>query len=297
MNTIPEKQNSSDFQRLLRARQRKYYEARNFQVVRLISTVLTPFLAGLVAIFYSDLRPYTAAVSVILTVVDIAILDRLERTKVRVAALISEQFDCELLDMPWNAFVAGRMVDPEEIERASTLWKGDPSILLNWYPAAISRAPVALARIICQRSNLRFDSELRKQYSFLLLAFSSIVVLVLIAVAVVNELKFLDFVVTSIVPAAPILVWAVRERLRQNDTAAMVLNIKLEAEKFWDAAVTNAANSSVWLERSRAFQDAILLHRRSSPLIFPFIYDLMRSKLETEMVAGAEEMLNRIGIR
>jgi hypothetical protein len=49
-------------------------------------------------------------------------------------------------------------------------------------------------------------------------------------------------------------------------------------------------------QRSREFQDAIFNRRASNPLIFPMIYNLMRSKMETSMNAGAEALLQDANI-
>jgi hypothetical protein len=296
MNTISERQNDAQFQKLLRARQQIYIVAQRYQIARLLLTVAVPFLTGLFGIFFQQFRPYAAAGSVFLTILDVALLERAERAKIRMAALIAEQFDCSLLQIPWNSFIAEREVDPELIARASGKWSGDASKLIDWYPTAVGKAPLRLARIICQRSNLRFDGELRKFYGNALIGVAISIVLLLMVIGFVEKLSLLDFILTSIVPAAPILVWAFREQFKQRDTAGLIGNIKKEAEAFWDAAIAGAHGEEVWLEKTRVFQDAILAHRRTSPLIFPYIYKVLREQLEAEMNVGADEMLAKIGI-
>ena len=72
---------------------------------------------------YPETRQYVAAISLIIAVLDTAWLDRWQRGKLKTSAKISEQFDCELLEMPWNKLVAGQRPDPEVIVRAARKWK------------------------------------------------------------------------------------------------------------------------------------------------------------------------------
>lgn len=46
--------------------------------------------------------------------------------------------------------------------------------------------------------------------------------------------------------------------------------------------------------RSRELQDAIYNHRVSSPLIFDWIYNRLRSQMEERMNAGAQELVDQL---
>ena len=46
--------------------------------------------------------------------------------------------------------------------------------------------------------------------------------------------------------------------------------------------------------RSRELQDAIFNHRSSSPLIFDWVYNFLRSRMEEQMNAGADQLVNEL---
>lgn len=118
----------------------------------------------MLALAAPDVRPYTAALALLVALVDVTLLDRVQRARLKLAAKIGEAFDCEVLSLPWNRFVAGRPAEPETVAEAASAWRGGDETLVDWYPAAVGRAPLHLARIICQRTNLWYDAKLRRHY-------------------------------------------------------------------------------------------------------------------------------------
>ena len=108
-------------------------------------------------------------------------------------------------------------------------------------------------------------------------------------------LTMVDFVLTVVVPAAPILTWAVRESFRQRDAAEEAETIKAAAEALWAASV-GSADMGALDRRAREFQDAIHARRKARPLPVPFVYDLLRPSMEKEMCAGAAGLLGQLGI-
>lgn len=96
-----------------------------------------------------------------------------------------------------------------------------------------------------------------------------------------------------VAPAAPLVVWALREGFRHRDTAAKQDEPKLVPERFW--TTVKSCPSEECERRTREFQDAIYARRVSSPLIFPFVYSLRRTDMEAEMNLGADMRLREIG--
>lgn len=295
MNEIANRENSPEFLRLMFARSKIYQEARVFQVAQLVLTVGVPFFAGILGAFIPDVRPIAGALSVALTLFDVSFLDRQQRNKLRLAARISEQFDIGVLELPWNDFIA-KHVEPETIERTSSAWRHGDGRLRDWYSPSVSKAPIALGRILCQRANLQYDCRLRTLYGNALVGLAFLIVAILVAIAVTKHLLFTDWVLTIVAPAAPIFVWAIRERFRQSDTGRTDDQIRAGVETLWKQTSTGAITADESLAQSRSLQDAIFAHRSSSPMTFPFIYNYMRSKLEREMHAGIDDLLRSIGI-
>jgi hypothetical protein len=290
MNQIAEDQNKDVFQRLMRARSRVYTEAVRLQVAQFISIVVLPMLGALIAIYNATSRPYVAFGALILTIIDVLWLDRAQRQKLKIAAKISEAFDCGVLRMPWNQFSAGKRVDAEAIDAAARSFNGNEQKLMDWYPKVVANAPLSLARIVCQRTNLWYDGKLRRFYGKLLVVGAFQLTLLLLVAALVVNLNMVDFVAV-ITTAAPVLIWAIRENFRQSDAADALEFLKGEAEALFDRAKTGLCADIECEQKSREFQDAIYNRRASNPLIFPMIYRLMRSNMEESMNAGAEALL------
>lgn len=296
LNAIPDQQNQPKFIQLLRARSETYRCAVHWQVIQLTFTVLVPVVCAITGIFFSKTRPYMAMIAIVVTLMDIAILDRAVKRKLKTAALICEEFDCQLLGIPWDRFTAGKRPEPETIIRADRHWPNGDSKLINWYPEVVGWAPMYLARIACQRTNLWYDATLREKYgNFLLFGALFISIMLFIAGLVIN-LSVDDFVVTIFAPCAPLLSWALRDFFKQRDAADAQKIARSEAESLWELAITGGCCKDECARRSREFQNTIFQRRVSNPLIFPLIYNRLRAGMEVDMNLGAKDLLRKAGI-
>lgn len=290
MNSIAHDQDTPSFQRLLKARQRIYSDATRYQIIQLILTVALPVCGAVLGFFFSQSRPYVAIYGLIATALDVMWIDRAQRRTLKVAARISEEFDCGVLKMSWNVFVVGKHEDAEVIDAAARRWNDKPSSIKNWYTGITSTAAHAKARLICQRMNLQYDASLRRKYGTYLIWAAAAALIALIVGAAATDLKMLDFaaVATTVSPA---IFWAVREQFRQSDAAATNETLKSEAEKFLDTVRAGGCDEAECDKRSREFQDAIFQRRVANPLIFPLVYKIMRDELEQQAQAGADALL------
>jgi hypothetical protein len=300
VNSIPDTQNSDRALCLLRARQRTYALATTLQVVQLLTAVVLPTVLAIFAIMASnaetarDVRAGLATASLGCLLLDIVILDRALGFFLRRAAKIAEQFDCEVLQLPWNGFISDRKVDHEDIVAAAEAYpktEKAAAALRDWYPVSVRRAPLHVARIACQLANIRYDVKLRRRYGIALFV-PPLLVLIAFVVASLN-LDFPDVVLSILVPATPAIVWTLREFFRHFDAAAAQERIKGAIETVWTGINARAAEECTL--KAREIQDAIYLRRVSSPLIFPLVYHFMRDKMEDQMNKGADERLSDAG--
>jgi hypothetical protein len=296
MNQIPQLQNSDPQLALLRARSQVYHEATILLVVQFGFTVLLPVVTAGIALLAPAIRPYTAGVALVVSVLDVTVLDRMHRAKLKLAAKIAEAFDCEVLSLPWNRFVAGKPADPETIIEAQAAWRGGDGKLVDWYPLAMGKAPLHFARIICQRTNLWYDAKLRRHYGAWVLVFAAVLLLALVAAASFTGLTVALLISTVLPPAAPVLIWSLREYFRQRDTAEAQETAKAEAESLWERAKGGECAEPDCATMSREFQNAIYARRVSSPLMLPGVYRWLRPAMETQMNKGAEAYLAEIGL-
>lgn len=292
MNAIPAQQNAEATLKYLRARQWTYVVANRLMVAQIILTVAIPILGAVLTLLFPDVRPYFAAIALIVLVFDTVLLDRHYKAVLKRGAKLGEKFDSLVLELPWNGFVAGDEPESEEVRAASRAWsrKRDDQKLINWYPVAAGEMPLALGRIVCQRTNLRYDSQLRRSYGAIILAVVGVVTLSLVVAGLVQDLNMTAWVLT-LAPITPLLSWAGREFYRQRDTAEQLEDLTKKAREFWKRALKGACDEGACLEESREFQNAIYLRRSTSPLIIPLLYRFKRLRLEDEMNDSANNFL------
>src|SRR5690606_20174667 len=166
----------------------------------------------------------------------------------------------------------------------------DDSKLRDWYPLAAGKMPLGLGRIVCQRTNLRYDARLRRSFGRIVLSVAGAVSLGLFAAGLAQNLSFTAWILTF-VPAMPLLSWAGREFYRQKDAADQLEELLKKATSFWRRALAGECDDDACLRESREFQNAIYLRRATSPLVIPYLYKFKRLTLEDEMNDAAENFL------
>lgn len=290
MNTISHDQDAPPFQRLLKARQRVYADATRYQILQMALTVVLPVAGAMLAFVHEEARPYVALYGLIATAADVMWIDRMQRRLLKVAAKISEEFDCGALKMPWNSFVAGKREDAEVIDAAARRWSDDPSSIAGWYVGIPAASRHTMARLVCQRMNLQYDASLRKKYGTYLIAASCSSLVALIVGAVAKDLKLIDFSAVA-ATISPAVFWAIREHFRQSDSAATNETLKGEAEKFLESVQASGCDDAECERRSRELQDALFQRRVANPVVLPLVYRLMRGELEKQAQAGADALL------
>lgn len=235
-----------------------------------------------------SLTPFLATVALLFGLVEILFIDSWLKRRLAEGAKLQEEFDCEVLGMQWNELVAGEKVDHERVHSASRnrLDSKSEQQLRDWYPTAVGRLPLHLARVLCQRENLMYDGRVRGFYSNVLATCLVLFFVAALAYGLVADLRMAEWVVGILAPATPALMWAAREFRRQRHTTESLEVLKAEADKLWKKAATGGTPEAIYAS-SRELQNAIYNHRLNSSLIFDFLYRFRREDLEDEMNAGA----------
>ena len=92
-----------------------------------------------------------------------AFLAAVEGGAVARAAAIQERFDHLRFDLRRSAFDVVEVSDVE-VEELAEAWSGDEALLSNWYPD-VSALGSDVGAMFLQRMNLRWDTELRRNYA------------------------------------------------------------------------------------------------------------------------------------
>lgn len=242
MNEITKIQNQPDMVRIVHAFIAIYNRSKKYQAIVLVVTILLPILGGIAAVFKPDLKPFIAIVALSFGFIDTLLIDRSHKARMKTAAKLQEEFDCCVLSIEWNKFLVGRKIDPEEIaqEASCKLSPSDKKRLTDWYPTAVEELPIYLARIICQRTNLWYDRELRIRYRNIISWLIAIIIVGSAIFSLAIGSTVTSFVITVFAPISPAINWAVREFYRQTDAMKSLENLKGEIEKLWDKALGDA---------------------------------------------------------
>jgi hypothetical protein len=287
-NGIPVRQNEQHSLDLLAAQWKLYGRAKWAAGLQVGLVVVLP-AALLVAVnAVSSLKPVAAAVSLAIAVLDAAMLDRWKLRLQRRAATVQELFDCKVMELEWPS-VKGRRPDREDVAGLSA--GADFGPFRNWYPPAVGDLPLHAARVVCQRSNCRWDSKLRRFFRTLVLGFAIALLLLALAVAVLQDLLFEDFILRWLAPIVPIALWAFREAFRQTEAADRAERLKEFGDDLWARTMAGAESSESISWTSRRLQDELFEHRQRSPLVFDWFYWKLRPSFETQMHSAAEAMV------
>jgi hypothetical protein len=243
----------------------------------------------LCAAFFPKFRPAVAVVALALSVIDVCMFDRWVKQRLKDGARMQEEFDCYVFRLPWNKVFSGSKVDPEDIGKYARVELAEKTeeTFHDWYAPSADRLPLFAGRVACQRSNVRFDVSQRKTYCSLLKGAAVFVIIAVVLSELYFGVAFSDWVMTSLVPATPMVIWLLREYNRQADSIATVERLKGEADKLW-ADMVRASDGSPFEAKSRELQDAIFNHRASSPLVFDWLYSRLRGGLEADMKDGMQ---------
>lgn len=295
LNDIVSLQNSAEALTLLRARRRVLDYVKRTQRAYFIAVLLLPLASVGAAAWWQQGKPWVSFMALLVAMLDFYCIDRWQKDKIKLSARLQEQFDCQVLNIPWNSFTAKKII-PEDIYAlgADKLAPDVEATFINWYPSSVKVLPLQLARLACQRTNLWYDAALRNDYARWILWFEVVIIALLLAFGFVLGASFSDFVLTKLVPLVPLVMWLERERRRHKDTeinlSRLLDEIQVSIDKFISATSQEDAQG-----RSRQLQDAIFAHRASSPLVSNILYKIKRGHMEVRMHVGVEEFIKRLG--
>ncbi len=264
--------------------------------------LLQPLLAGATAVggagcvaVSPEALPWVALAGILVPLINIGVLDPLQDHFRSSAANMQEDFDCHVLGLPWNEVLGGHRPATEDVHEAAKETSGrSETPVENWYPEVVDSLPLHEARVVCQRTNCRWDSKLRHGYRRFILAAMAGVGVFVVVVGFVTEMSLQKFVLAVAAPLSPTLLWAVGEARRQKNAAGALDCLREFVEAFWREILANALTEAVAMSRSRELQNGILLHRRTNPPVLEWIYRRRRQKYEELMRLSAEEMVAQI---
>ena len=147
----------------LRAQRYLYSKAKTLVGLQAVLAVGVPVVGTMAELLWPRIKGGLAFYGIAISVLDVAMLEPWQKRIRTLGAKIQELFDCSVLGLPWNDIGVGNRPEAEDVHAAAVAYRGgkEDLKLKDWYPTAVADVPLSLGRIICQRTNLRWDSVLR----------------------------------------------------------------------------------------------------------------------------------------
>lgn len=297
MNNIHQEQNTQRSLELLAAQRQLYSDAKNLQMVSVIISVPIVITWSILVALFPPLTVYAALWGIIATLLELLAFSRLQKSTQEKAAKIQQIFDCEVLKFNWASLNCGVRVEPETIIDASNRYKHKKrnlTKLQNWYPVSVGQLPIHQARIICQRSNVWWDAQLRRRYSkwIVFILFSLTVVVFLIGL--IGGLTLEKFLLAVLAPLTPAFVFGLRQYTEHNEAAVRLDRLRENAEVLVQELINGRYTPQDLERESYSLQTQIYDNRRRSPLILDWLYSRLRSEDEEKMNKGAESLVREL---
>lgn len=276
-------QNSPTQIQRLAAQKRLYTLSKTIVAIQLGGSLLPPLAAAVLVALCPAARIWTAVYGLAFPLVDLIVLEPFKTRYQTTAASIQELFDRDVLELPDSPLKQIESADPETITlRATELERAMPGFnkLFDWYPTIAFAVPMSLTRLICQRTNLSFDSELRQRQSQMLLLVLGLLVAINVLIAIIFSFSFSTWILAVATPLQPAVIWVAKDWKRQADTIKTLQRIRKRVEVLWQSAIKRELSDVELSVSARQVQDAIFEHRRSCPPVFDHIFDKNREPLE-----------------
>lgn len=289
MNNIDQSQNTQPALMELAAQRCLYSELKNILSLRgalaLIIAVIFPFLHSQ----YPNAGYIFALVAGTYFIFDLFFLDRIASNKKLLATKIQEQFDTSVLSIRWNAVVAGEKPEAGDVhEYSEKIYSKSVQELHNWYSSSVSKLPLDVAQLVCQRANVWWDSKLRRIYADCLFVLSTLVSISLFFF--IKDQTVTNALVT-LVPFAPILKLLIEQYNSHRKAANSLDAIKTYLESTLNGVLANPL-TVIDQVSARSIQDAIFRHRSIVTPIPNFFYQKCKNKYESKMSFNIEEFVN-----
>lgn len=285
-------QNTEKSLQLLAAQDRLYAGAKTWVYVVFLST-LAPIVAALLPkTWFTEAQiQWTLSLGGAGGLVLVLAIDSLVKRRVKMAAVLQEEFDTDVFEMNWNEGLAGKKITPEiRIEAAGSYKIADSR--LPWYSAVIGAVPDKSVQVLlCQRENAAWDWQLKKYMTGVLFKLLVLECLALILWGLLTpELLFCNWLLFMLVPASGLLVetWKLWQGFKNVAGERESLNSEIEVElEVWKKTKTPIPD-----ERLRLLQDKMLKSRLENTLVPDRIYQALQTGYQQRTVAATAEIVN-----
>lgn len=297
MNNITQEQNEQRRLELLAAQRQLYTDVKNLQIISTIISVPVVITWSILVALFPPLAVYAALWGIIAIFLDLLLLSRLQKFTQEKAAKIQQMFDSEVLQFDWASLNCGVRIEPEMIIDASKKYRKknlDFSQLQNWYPIGVGQLPIQKARVICQRSNILWDAQLRRRYSkWIIITLVSLTIIVLL-IGLIRGLTLEKFLLAVLILLIPAFVFGLRQYIEHNEAATKLDWLRRKAELLMQEVVQERYTLQDLDRESYSLQMQIYDNRRRNPPISEWLYSQLKNEDEEKMNKSAEFLVQEL---
>ena len=207
-NNIVELENSQIHINQLKAARHLYTKAGHYSTSYMFFCAFIPVVISIGRMFLSpdDHFALNAMMAYGVVALVAGFILELEVSKHRkLAAKIQQLFDCEVLGMEWDSHLWGSKPSLENI--SDNLGNLSNDGFRNWYDSQIDGLNRMEAVLICQRTNLAYDSKLRRRFNYIVSTIAIVVSLLILLVSFYRNEGIQTAIVFVGVPLVPIIKW------------------------------------------------------------------------------------------
>jgi len=291
---IHKKQNTDEQINLVAAASRIYGQAKSLMAIQFILTIPVALLVSILMALHPSWKIGLTFLSVSVALLEVIFLSRVQSRLKKQGATLQQMFDCNLFGFPWQRLRWGAPVDSEDVLAAAKAQLREAKargLLINWYPPGVQALPLRLARLVCQRASFWWDLRQRDRVRAALVVLLAVLAFTIFLIALSRRNTVEQMILTVYVPLAPAMLWIIREIQAQRDSIQADERGLAFVESLWQQAVANKLTDPELFQESLLLQGALFDGRSRSPMVFNWVYRLLRNRQQEQMEHKAEELV------
>lgn len=281
-NNIVKLENKQEHINQLKAVRHLYTKAGYYATLYMIFCAIVPVIISVARLFICSEAHFILNLMMAYGVVALVAGFILESKTIKhrnMAAKIQQLFDSEVFGLEWESYLWGAKPSLEDIN--DNIGNLPNEGIDNWYDPQVDDLSRMEAILVCQRTNLVYESKLRRKYNSIIdyIAWSALA-LILIVGFYKNE-GIRTAIVFVGVPLVPIIKWFFSTRKQNIDDIKTCESLKA----FIDNCLERLKKNQYFVNESVLYriQDGIYRHRKAAFKIPDWLYNLIRNYQEEKI--------------
>jgi hypothetical protein len=300
-NDICTRQSSEDGVKIAAAFRYAYSQAKFWKswiwalsaILVILQLLVTINHAHLEAYLPSDLAAIVVVVS--LTSMLMATLGRhlLINSNIELGSNLQRLHDHQILGLGIKPTILE--VSQSQINRLSNKWLSkkpqDYSNISKWWPDSVAELPEKAGIVLCLFSTFRWESELRKKYSIVLLTLGAILLAGSLYLMHILDYQIADYIVKIFTPAAPLFALMIDELLLNRSCLKVAKNASQRTLGLWSKTL-DLSECDMVLDELDQLSFLWAQYRSSASPIFDWLYWLTQKTMNEDMVVDASALVS-----